>query len=98
MEEDDDDAPEPDGTHAAGLPYVPYDGYVAKLHKGETILTANSSQTMAEDIINGLIPFLGRGENAQTITVNLVVDKKVLAQTIFDPLKEVSRQRGVSFV
>lgn len=98
MEEDDDDGPKPDGTHAAGLPYVPYDGYVAKLHKGETILTANSSQTMAEDIINGLIPFLGRGENAQTITVNLVVDKKVLAQTIFDPLKEVSRQRGVSFV
>lgn len=86
------------GSHAAGLPYVPFDGYVATLHKGETILSANSSQTMAEDIINGLIPFLGKGENAQTITVNLVVDKKVLAQTIFDPLKEVSRQRGVSFV
>ena len=97
-EEDGDDTPNPDGTHAAGLPYVPYDGYVAKLHKGETVLSANSSQTMAEDIINGLIPLLGRGENAQTITVNLMVDKKVLAQTIFDPLKEVSRQRGVSFV
>ena len=86
------------GSHAAGLPYVPFDGYVATLHKGETILSANSSQNMAEDIINGLVPLLGKGENNQTITVNLVVDKKVLAQAIFDPLKEVSRQRGVSFV
>ena len=86
------------GSHAAGLPYVPFDGYIATLHKGETVLSANSSQTMAEDIINGLIPLMNRGESAQSITVNLVVDKKVLAQAIFDPLKEVSRQRGVSFV
>lgn len=29
-----------DGSHAAGLPYVPFDGYVAELHRGERVLTA----------------------------------------------------------
>lgn len=29
-----------DGSHAGGLAYVPYDGYVAELHKGERVLTA----------------------------------------------------------
>ncbi len=29
-----------DGSHANGLDYVPFDGYVAELHKGETVLTA----------------------------------------------------------
>jgi hypothetical protein len=29
-----------DGSHAAGLPYVPFDGYVARLHRGERVLTA----------------------------------------------------------
>lgn len=28
------------GSHAAGLDYVPYDGYIAELHKGEQVLTA----------------------------------------------------------
>lgn len=28
-----------DGSHALGLTYVPFDGYVAELHKGERILT-----------------------------------------------------------
>lgn len=29
-----------DGTHAAGLTRVPFDGYIAELHKGERVLTA----------------------------------------------------------
>lgn len=28
-----------DGSHANGLGYVPYDGYIAELHKGEMVLT-----------------------------------------------------------
>lgn len=33
-----------DGSHYNGLTYVPYDGYVAELHKGERILTAQESR------------------------------------------------------
>lgn len=33
-----------DGSHANGLDYVPFDGYVAELHKGERVLTANEAR------------------------------------------------------
>lgn len=33
-----------DGSHANGLEYVPYDGYVAELHKGEKVLTAKEAE------------------------------------------------------
>lgn len=45
-----------DGSHRTGLGYVPKDGYIAELHKGERVLTAqeakayNSSETMASGI------------------------------------------------
>lgn len=29
-----------DGSHAGGLSYVPFDGYLARLHRGEAVLTA----------------------------------------------------------
>ena len=32
-----------DGTFASGLDYVPYDGFLAQLHQGESILTAEES-------------------------------------------------------
>ncbi|MCP5006162.1 MAG: phage tail tape measure protein [Planctomycetes bacterium] len=35
-----------DGSHASGLPYVPYDGYIAKLHRGEMIPTAEQSSRL----------------------------------------------------
>lgn len=34
------------GSHATGLERVPYDGYVAELHKDESILTASQSNTL----------------------------------------------------
>lgn len=33
-----------DGSHAGGLAYVPYDGYIARLHRGERVLTAKEAQ------------------------------------------------------
>jgi TP901 family phage tail tape measure protein len=40
-----------DGSHAAGLDYVPFDGYIAELHKGERVQTVNevrNDKTMEE--------------------------------------------------
>ena len=33
-------SPDIDGSHAGGLEYVPYDGYIAELHRGERVQTA----------------------------------------------------------
>ena len=35
---------EVDGSHAGGLAYVPFDGYVAELHQGERVLTAEEAK------------------------------------------------------
>lgn len=39
---------DPQGSYAGGLPYVPYDGFVAELHKGERVLTAEESRTYSD--------------------------------------------------
>ncbi len=36
-----------DGSHAGGLPYVPYDGYIAELHRGERVLTADQNAQLS---------------------------------------------------
>ena len=37
-----------DGSHAKGLGYVPYDDYVATLHRGEAVLTASQARKYRE--------------------------------------------------
>lgn len=37
-----------DGSHAKGLGYVPYDDYVANLHRGEMVLTASQARKYRE--------------------------------------------------
>ena len=37
------------GSHAGGLSYVPFDGYVAELHRGERVLTANEAREYRHD-------------------------------------------------
>lgn len=40
-----------DGSHASGLDYVPYNGYIAQLHEGERVLTAEEAR--GQDKSNG---------------------------------------------
>lgn len=39
------------GSHRAGLSYVPYDGYVAELHKGEAVVPAQAAQRMGGQVL-----------------------------------------------
>ena len=36
-----------DGSHADGLNYVPFNGYIAELHKGERVLTADENKALS---------------------------------------------------
>ena len=47
---------DPDGSHRDGLDMVPYDGYVAELHAGERVQTADQARSADSmvDQINGL--------------------------------------------
>lgn len=41
------------GSHAGGLAYVPFDGYIAELHKGERVLTASEARAYNDGYGNG---------------------------------------------
>ncbi|MCR5260645.1 MAG: phage tail tape measure protein [Candidatus Gastranaerophilales bacterium] len=43
----------PDGSHADGLTRVPYDGYIAEVHKNESILTAKEADNWRNYKANG---------------------------------------------
>lgn len=70
----------PDGQHSAGLGYVPYDGYMAELHRGEQVLTAAeaSSRRQATDYAPA-IDYDRIAEAASQRPVVVYVDKKAAA-------------------
>jgi len=51
-----------DGAHAAGLGYVPYDGYLAELHQGESVLNRSEANIWRD---------LMAGKNAINLTSNV---------------------------
>ncbi len=59
--------------------------------------TINSpTVTMGEGIVNGLASIMPQ-QNNQPIIIQLVADGKTLAQTVYDPLNNIARQKGVAF-
>lgn len=62
------------GRHASGLTYVPYDGYMAQLHVGERVLTANEARDYdAERYVTQKLMTSG-GMGAREIIVPLYID------------------------
>lgn len=56
-------------THANGLPFVPWDGYIAMLHRGERVLTAgqNASYTYNSNTYFGSVN-LNNGLEVEALT------------------------------
>ena len=61
--------PEVDGSHAGGLSRVPFDGYMAKLHKGEEVLTASAAAERRQNV-SADVAYGRGGGNTTTTTVN----------------------------
>ena len=77
-----------DGSHHGGLNRVPYDGYTAKLHKGERILTAQENKEYRKGEVSGV-----------TVTGNTFIVRKdsdidAVASALFAKLSEAKAVMG----
>ena len=86
----------PDGSHASGLPYVPYDGYKAVLHRGETVLNANNTA----ELMDRLNQVGGGGQSSAPIIINLTaeLDGAVLSRKMYRYNQAEGRIHGGSLV
>lgn len=80
------------GSHAAGLDYVPFDGYIAQLHKGEMVLNA----ALASEFRNG-----GSTHNYGGVTVQVYgaegQDINALADEIMYRIQDATERRGAVY-
>lgn len=90
-----------DGSHANGLGYVPYDGYVAQLHQGEMVLTAaqaNAIRGGAQDysgltsgIVNAMST-LNVGAYVPELRIKLVTrDNQVMAEWLQPAMRNIDK-------
>ncbi|WP_019007748.1 hypothetical protein [Cohnella laeviribosi] len=77
-----------DGSHANGLPYVPYNGYIAELHRGERVLTAAENRDYNR-LLRGSSGFGG----GSPIKVNITYSPVVQGNTRADVMNDLKRDR-----
>lgn len=74
--------------HANGLTYVPYDGYVAELHKGERVLTATQARNYG-------------GATIGNVTINIdganYGDEETLAMVIAEKIQNMTERRAAVY-
>ena len=83
----------PDGSHASGLPYVPYDGYRAILHRGETVLNANDTASMLEtmrSMVESIMNYIANGSRGGDVV--LKINGKEFYRASLDDLRAVEKQ------
>lgn len=99
-----------DGSHAAGLYRVPYDGYVAELHRGERVLTSGEAAAYSAleryDSAQGLPGSRSAAADAQTgaqrqsitLDATFVLGDRVVARGLYPLMQEEASLRGPSLV
>ena len=79
------------GSHADGLAYVPFDGYVAELHKGERVLTAKEAKAY------------NNGQSGGATNVSIVInganysDERALADAVANALQNALDRRNAAY-
>ena len=76
------------GSHAGGLPYVPFDGYIAELHRGERVLTASEARGYNNRSNSEY------DERPIKIVVQSVLDGKVIGETAYNYNRRKARAGG----
>lgn len=67
-------------THATGMPYVPYDGYLAMLHRGERVLTAGDNRDYSP-VLNRRVN-MDNGHGNRMINVTLMIGPERLSEIL----------------
>lgn len=88
-----------DGSHATGLDYVPYDNYLANLHRGESVLRADDAAAWraAQHGAGGsdaLEAVAGALEGVASQPINVFIDSEKVAEAVREPLSYA--QNGAS--
>lgn len=76
-----------DGSHANGLSYVPFDGYMAQLHEGERVLTKEENkyyQSQGSVTVNIINPSVRNDD-----------DLKAIEQSMYKAIDSTNRAMGV---
>lgn len=66
-----------DGSFANGLPFVPFDGYIAQLHKGERIVPANQNKNYsATSNLYVESMYMNNGTDAQALAAAMAAENR----------------------
>ena len=87
-----------DGSHANGLNYVPRDGYIAELHKGERVLTASQAKqgNQVEQKLEQVIQILQRnGTMAVESAGNIAKNTGETAKQLRDAVRSRGMTSGI---
>lgn len=93
-----------DGSHANGLDYVPFDGYLAKLHRGEMVLTKAQADmvrstgsatermnSVAAGIVNGVQTAVSGAGGNYRIEIPLYINGREFYRASISDLRSVMR-------
>lgn len=85
----------PGFSHAAGLPYVPYDNYPANLHRGEMVLNPNDASGLLGGIREALaesVNAFGTMRSSQPLVIQLTgMDSKVMAEWMLSDFRAINK-------
>lgn len=79
--------------NAQGLDYVPFDGYISSLHRGERIMTANENKAYSQGQAQTMPQ-----EIRVVAPIAVQIDRETIAYATYDAMLQIESDRGGGFV
>lgn len=84
-----------DGSHAIGLDYVPYNRYMAELHRGEMVLTRTEAENYRKGSTSRLPPISIQVYGAQGQDVETLAE--IVSQKVSENIYHMQKRREATF-